>query len=156
MLAAAAGCSSEGDRVMKACEEEIPGYMDQMADYAEEWKDAYKIATATSRIALSGPVGELQEIRREASKVVPPECVAEEHDSYLEGMDTYIGMILDFMADSEFEADESEIFFASIYIEILPRLVEEYEKDPQGLMNLIRGSAATSTAQAAPPEEREN
>ena len=66
---------------------------------AVEWDDAYAVALGTSRIALSGPVAELQRIRREWREVEPPEGLGEFHENMVAFQDATIEGFLAFMAE---------------------------------------------------------
>jgi hypothetical protein len=142
------GCSSELDKMVEECQEQFPPYAEEMAEIGEEWADTLDIAASTSRIALSGPVGELQAIRREASRLEPPVCFADEHENYLEGMDTFIGFFLDFMADADSEPDETDINIASLQMLVLQASIEQYEEDPESFFEEFKELAATATAEA--------
>lgn len=52
---------------------------ENLEEIAERWDDAIDIASSTSRIALSGPVSDLQEIRRETRQQEWPECARAAH-----------------------------------------------------------------------------
>ena len=142
------GCSSEFDKMMDECQEQFPTYAEQMTEIQQEWEDSIDVAASTSRIALAGPVGELQSIRREASRIKPPVCIAEDHESYLEGMDTFIGFFLDFMADADTEPDELDINIASIQMLSVIASIEQYQEDPEAFFAEVRGYIATATAEA--------
>jgi len=141
-------CSSALDKEIDECREQFPPYAEQMTEIIEEWDDAFDIAASTSRIALSGPVGELQAIRREAGRVDPPVCVVDVHDYYLEGMDTFIGFFLGFMADPDSKSDELDISFASLQMRMVTAGVEKYKADPEVFFDEYRELAGTATAEA--------
>jgi hypothetical protein len=91
----------------------------------------------------------LQDIRREASKITPPGCVADSHEKYLEGMGTFIDFFLDFMADSDAEPDELEINIAQLQMLMIATTLEQYEDDPEIFFEEFRDLAATATAEAS-------
>lgn len=64
-----------------------------------KWNDANRLADSTSRIALSGPVGNLQAIKREASSITVPACLDEAKQSLLDGMGANIEGFMIFMAN---------------------------------------------------------
>lgn len=142
-------CTSELDQQMEACQEAFPAYAEAMSDIQAEWDDTFDIAASTSRIALAGPVADLQNIRREANKLTPPVCIADSHESYLDGMDAFIELLLDFMADVDTESDESEVMLAQVEMLRLTFALEQYKQDPAGFFEEMRGVAATATAESA-------
>lgn len=144
-----AGCTSELDQHMNACKEAFPSYAETMSGIQEEWEDTFEVAISTSRIALDGPVGDLQSIRREARNVTPPDCMADAHQRYLEGMDTFINFFLEFMADADAEPDETDISIAQLKMAGMVNSIEQYENDPEAFFEEIRGVAATATAESA-------
>ena len=143
-----ASCASELDQQMDACEEAFPSYAEEMSEIQAEWKDTLEIAVSTSRIALAGPVGELQDSRRQANKVTPPDCMTDSHERYLRGMDTFIDFFLDFMADADVEPNELEISIAQIQLLSIAAAIEQYEDDPEAFFEELRGIAATATAES--------
>lgn len=64
----------------------------------EKFQDASERASATSRIALSPVVGEMQEVRREYKALVAPLCVQRLQVLVEKAMDAEIAGYLDFMA----------------------------------------------------------
>lgn len=64
-----------------------------------KWNDAYRLADATSRIALSGPVSNLQAIKREATGITVPACLDAAKQSLLDGMGATIEGFMTFMAN---------------------------------------------------------
>jgi len=66
---------------------------------AAEWDDVCAVAHSTSRIALSGPVAELQRIRREWREVEPPEGLGEFHENIVAFQDATIEGFLAFMEE---------------------------------------------------------
>lgn len=65
------------------------------------FEDTFKLANHTSRIALAGPVGRLQEIKREAASLTVPSCLAEAKKKMMLGMDEIIGAFIQFMKNEE-------------------------------------------------------
>ena len=62
-------------------------YRERVQASGAEWLDAVDVASVTSRIALSGPVAELQRIRRELAAVEPPWRYKKAHEYMLTSMD---------------------------------------------------------------------
>lgn len=88
-----------------------------------QWNDATTLANNTARIALSGPVGKLQEIKREAESLMVPECLVEPKKKMIEGMNKIIEGFMQFMGD----ADLGKIH-AMVSFESGKKLFDEYEK----------------------------
>jgi len=80
-----------------------------------KWDDAVDVADSTARMSLSGPIAELQTIKREASAYKPPECFAEAHTKLLKYMDATIDGYLAFMADKGDVSVNSLFEMADIY-----------------------------------------
>jgi hypothetical protein len=77
-------------------------YLGEADELIERWDDANAIASSTSRIALAGPLATLQEIRRDASALTPPNCARELHNAMINYMQLTIDAYLSFLAnDSE-------------------------------------------------------
>lgn len=66
---------------------------------ASEWDDANTLANSTGRIALAGPVGQLQQIRRSTDALSVPWCAESSKRLLLKGMDHTINGYLCFMRD---------------------------------------------------------
>jgi formylglycine-generating enzyme required for sulfatase activity len=67
----------------------------------QRWDDGVNVASSTSRIALSGPAMNLQQIRRDLEGVKTGECLADAKSALAEGMDATISGVLAFMGDSD-------------------------------------------------------
>jgi uncharacterized protein DUF4124 len=63
------------------------------------WKDAMQLATVTARIALAGPVNNLQAIKQETETLLVPDCLIEPKQALVEAMDRMIKNFLQFMHD---------------------------------------------------------
>lgn len=66
---------------------------------ASRWDDANALAGRTSRIALAGPVAELQSLRREVESTPVPACLALAKIHLTSAMDYTIQGYLEFMSD---------------------------------------------------------
>lgn len=72
------------------------------AEMAEKWVDALNVAGATSRVSLSNPVKDLQEIRRELrEKKTETYCESRMKDELLKSYDFAIDGFLNFMKQNE-------------------------------------------------------
>lgn len=66
-------------------------------DLTARWEDAFKIASSTSRIALSAPVATLQGLRREAEKLTVPPCLDVGKPRLVAAMDSTVDGFVTFM-----------------------------------------------------------
>jgi hypothetical protein len=105
--------AEDEDRERKAQEEEFKKRQDaerdkQALDKAaadlsrqyQRWKDGSALADSTARIALSGPVSNLQTIRREVNDMIVPACMDGAKAALIEGMDAQIRGFMLFMQDA--------------------------------------------------------
>lgn len=74
-------------------------------DVFMRWEDAVKVASTTSRISLSGPVANLQSIRREAEQLTVAPCMDRAKSSLIESMGSTIDGFLEFMRN-QYQAGE--------------------------------------------------
>lgn len=65
-----------------------------------KWKDALQLAESTARIALAGPVGNLQAIKREAETLPVPDCFVAPKQQMTNGMGKMIEGFFQFMQDA--------------------------------------------------------
>lgn len=74
-----------------------PAEASQLIDLYKRWIDAEKLASSTSRIALAGPVGALQELRRQAEGLRPASCLADAHKSLVSLVGASVDGYISFM-----------------------------------------------------------
>ncbi|MEI2420849.1 hypothetical protein V6O07_11300, partial [Arthrospira platensis SPKY2] len=67
---------------------------------AERWDDLLRVAQATPRIALAGPVQQMQAIRREAAALPVSSCMQPAKAALLRAMDYRIGQFIEFMRNA--------------------------------------------------------
>jgi hypothetical protein len=72
-----------------------------------KWKDSLRVASSTSRIALSGPVLRLQDIKRELEIISVSSCLKSAKGHLLEHMEISISALLLFMQKSDSASKES-------------------------------------------------
>lgn len=72
-----------------------------LEEVAERWDDAVDVAQSSSRIALTGPVGDLQEIRRETRQQDWPECAIEAQAELVDWMDDTIKAFIAFLGQED-------------------------------------------------------
>jgi len=104
-----------GVTLVKASKEEL-------APLLVEFTDAENVAMSTSRIALAGPVAELQRIRRKIELVKVPTCMEDARSLMVESMNYEIEAYMLFMQDSygtqkQFELAKTTLEAASLEIE---------------------------------------
>jgi len=78
----------------------IDGAADQITSLLTRWLDAARLADTTSRIALSGPVSSLQQIRRDTDDIQVPSCLRLAKGHMVVGMDYAIDGFLLFMGEA--------------------------------------------------------
>lgn len=86
-----------------AIEEASTAILLQIADQVRllgRWNDALSLAGSTPRVALSGPVAKLQDLKREAEKQRVSGCLVEPTVELVGAMDLIIAGFLDFMANT--------------------------------------------------------
>ncbi len=66
-----------------------------------KWKDTLELAHNTARIALTGPVGNLQAIKRETETLFVPDCLVVPKQKMVKGMDKMIEGFFRFMQDAK-------------------------------------------------------
>ena len=70
--------------------------------FSREWRDARRLAGATSRIAISGPLSELQRLRREQDQLPKSQCLTREHAERARELDAAVEEFLAFSSGSNF------------------------------------------------------
>lgn len=60
---------------------------EEFSTLIDEWKDALDLAGATPRMTLSGPLAEMQSVRRNAENLEVPACMRHIHTNLISGMD---------------------------------------------------------------------
>jgi hypothetical protein len=93
--------------------EAIEEYLDRLIAVQNEFVDNTELAFSTSRINLSGPVGKLQEVKREAQDIEYPDCAAVAHKKLIDYMDATIDAFFSFMTDKSDVKVEADFLKAS-------------------------------------------
>lgn len=113
VLMALAGCSAGGFLTPTFTPTPTPCNV-QAADYIKlaeatmtEWDDAVTLASNTSRIALSGPISDLQSIKRKIESATVPECAKKVQILQVKSMESVIKAFFSFMADDSPNMQES-------------------------------------------------
>lgn len=86
------------------CSEEAADFAVAASALLDEWDDTNELADSTARIALSGPVSDLQDIKQRASALDAPDCAAGVKDTLLGYMDIQTDVYLTFMAEDPVES----------------------------------------------------
>jgi hypothetical protein len=71
----------------------------KLMEIYSQWLDALKVANSTGRIALSGPITNLQSIRQDTQNLKVPTCLKDAKDTLLESMNNMIDGFLAFAGD---------------------------------------------------------
>lgn len=78
--------------------------IDAIVAAANRWDDAVKLAQSTPRIALAGPLGSMQSLRREVETMSVSACVIPARDALASAMTSQLNGFLAFMGQNESEA----------------------------------------------------
>lgn len=90
------------DRARKAQEVDLLAQsLKGIDDLMSRWTDAQRVAGATGRIALSGPIASLQSLRREAETVVVPSCLASGKADLLQAMTIIVDAFFAFSLNTD-------------------------------------------------------
>lgn len=73
--------------------------LDELGEIESRWSDALEVAASSSRLALSGPLADLQEIRRDTERLDLPDCLRLPRNSLVESMDGVIEAFILFLQD---------------------------------------------------------
>ncbi|MBN1535229.1 MAG: zinc ribbon domain-containing protein [Anaerolineales bacterium] len=116
--------------------------MADLRDIQLRWGDAIDIANSTPRIALSSPVANLQEIRRETQKVEVPHCMEELKTIYIDAMDYYIQGYMEFMQDADSTLAGEYIGMGNVAALKVVEMIKEIEACAPNCDNLIVSTKA--------------
>lgn len=97
------------DQARKAQEEQRDAYVQALKrfdDIVIRFNDANRVASSTSRIALSQPVATMQSMHREASQLSAPPCLALGKEDLVTGMKEIVDGYLIFMQNPAKKGDE--------------------------------------------------
>ena len=106
-LLGAVGISIVLGLVIHACvadqkKKEIKSASAKLDDFTRDWIADLEIASATSRIALAGPVMKLREREEQLAKAKAPECLAKIKSELMAHVRASIEAFTSFMADQEY------------------------------------------------------
>lgn len=83
-----------GTKLVASAVQDLSGLHDDFNDYVE-------IASSTSRIALTGPVTEMQNIKKEAQSLIVPTCLDHARSLLVDSMSANVSGFLLFMAQEK-------------------------------------------------------
>jgi hypothetical protein len=112
------------------CAQKSKQYISELQSLIIEWDDANKIASSTSRIALSGPVSELQSIKHQISNLDHPECAADVHNTAITYMEATINGYLSFMADENENTTKSYFNLANDNLDEFSQALQKLNSTP--------------------------
>lgn len=98
-----------------------------MDKFETDWNSDLQIASATSRIALAGPVMKLREREEELASREVPECLSKGKTAFLAHMRASIQAFTSFMADREY-ASSAHMIEAAKQIETYNKSKAQCEK----------------------------
>lgn len=134
------------------CADQAADYLAELDDLRARWMDALEIADSTARMSLAGPVGELQDIRREIGALEGPECARMAGAALYMHADAAIDGFLLFMQDepeSQIDAKFDEAFDAlDVYNSALDEIAAEVVQATRAATQATRAARATATAEA--------
>jgi hypothetical protein len=76
-----------------------------LADQFDAYKAAYDVAASTSRIALAGPVMQLQQVKRDTQLLAVPPCMEGAKNELILVVDNSIQAFLEFMSQNDAAVD---------------------------------------------------
>lgn len=110
------------------CRDDILKYKQEtLLPILDEWRDAYALASSSSRLSLAQPISMLQEINRRLKKIEPVPCAAGTHYLFIAATESVIEGFLAFMANKSDSEVKAHLETASFMIKAL---MEEDEPEP--------------------------
>ncbi len=76
-----------------------------LADQFDAYQDAYDVAASTSRIALAGPILQLQQVKRDTQLTPVPPCMEGAKYELVQTIDNGISAFLAFSSQDDFTVD---------------------------------------------------
>jgi hypothetical protein len=117
----------------RPCSEKSSNYLESIEPLLEKWDDANQLAGSTSRIALSGPVATLQEIKQEAAELDSPTCAEFVSSTLSDYMDLTIESYLAFMTEEPDDFVQLTIILTDVMESEADRAIERLKSDAQEL-----------------------
>lgn len=100
----------------------------KMDNARAQWIDALRLATNTPRIGLAGPMGSLQAIRQGVQQLEVPECLAQNKQHLIKGMNEAMDGMLAFMRNDlgKYELED----FTTQKAQAMSASFAEFDKKP--------------------------
>lgn len=109
-----------------SCATQSRSFLGQIEPLARQWDDANAVAKSAARIALAGPVTNLQALRRQAQDIQAPQCAFLAKQRLIDAMDNTINGYIAFMG----QKPESEV---SQYFDQADHSMRDFSKELQAL-----------------------
>lgn len=84
---------------LPSCAEEYPEFHEALGDALDEYSDAMDIMFSVSKLAVAGPIGDMQDVQRAVEKLDAPACGVTAQLAVADYMDAEIGFWLDVLSD---------------------------------------------------------
>lgn len=110
--------------------DEAQASLDELQLLAERWDDTMAVARSTSRMSLSGPISDLQEIKRDTGSLSVPECLDPAKKALSKSMDYAIEGFIAFMSQ---EADS----IIELNFDLYGRNIKQYSKEISDIYNCL-------------------
>ncbi len=126
---------------------ECDDYTAAVRDLSQQWSDAFDLASSTARVSLGDRVAEMQEIRREMSRLTEPGCASqiEVQDRLVEMMDAGIEFFTEFMAQNDISAESAQYAIAvHLTLDALEALYNHSTKLPNRIHYYALGTTGFS------------
>jgi len=110
--------------------EQAQEFTKELKNIKNTFDDKFELAGSTSRINLTPVISDMQDLKRELSKLEPPEKCSELSDIkeyYLEGMDTAINAYMMFQLEEDDKKVLSKINSATSRFEYIDKWIKEFE-----------------------------
>lgn len=91
-----------------SCAEEYPEYVEAIGDALDEYSDAMDIMFSVSKLAVAGPIGDMQDVQRSVEKLDAPSCGVTAQRAVAGYMDAEITFWLGIVADKYIEGPSGE------------------------------------------------
>jgi hypothetical protein len=82
-----------------SCAEEYPEYFEALGDALDEYSDAMDIMFSVSKLAVAGPIGDMQDVQRSVEKLDAPACGVTAQHAVADYMDAEITFWLTVLSD---------------------------------------------------------
>jgi hypothetical protein len=95
---------------------DVEGYLGVVTPYLEDWDDTNATASSTARTNLSGPIGEMQDIKRDVEDLEVEPCLEDAHANLVTYMERTIDAYIAFMNNEDDELVQSTMETADSYL----------------------------------------